>query len=131
MVLVLSACSKQATFTPSPRSSESVTTVTRDAHDWVASDPANRFWSGVKPTGSMKPFVDEHTLALCLRYKGQEIPNGSVVIYNRGDIKRVIHVVSDQNADSVYMSGYANHDSDGWFPKSSIEGVMVGQLYLP
>ncbi len=130
-LLFLCACPKEkATFMPLPRSLAASTSVIADANAWAAHDP-ERYWLSILPTGSMKPFVDEHSLVLCVRFHGQVIPNGSVAIFNRGDVKRVIHVVSDQNEDSVYMSGYANSASDGWYPKSSVEGIMVGQLYLP
>jgi len=132
LVLLLASCSKEpSTFIPAPRSIATAEQVRADASKWASQD-ANRYWSAILPTGSMKPFVDEHSIALCVRYTGQSLSNGAVVIYRRDTATpRVIHVVSDQNAESVYMSGYANRQSDGWYPKSSIEGIMVGQFYLP
>ena len=131
--LFVASCGKQAsTFTPAPRTTDPIMTVRLDAIAWAAQDPAHRFWAEVAPTGSMEPFINEHSLVLCLKYTGQPLPNGTVAIYRySAALDHVIHVVSDQNETSVYMSGYANHDSDGWHQKSSIEGFMVGQLYLP
>lgn len=137
-VLILAVafgCSKRepATFTPSPRSTDALAVIKQDAQVWANYDLRRRYWAEVAATGSMKPFIDEHSIVLCRRYvSGQELPNGSVVIYRYSDaLPRVLHVVSDQNDTHVYMSGYANRASDGWQPKTAIEGVVVGQLYTP
>lgn len=121
-----------ATFIPTTTSYYTSTAlVWEDAARWVGNDPL-RYTTPVSPdSSSMKPFFDSHSLPLCIKYVGQPIPNGTVVIFNRGDIPRVMHVVSDQTKDSVYMSGVNNHHADGWFLKSTIEGFVVGQLYLP
>ena len=79
----------------------------------------------------MEPFFTSRSVPLCVRYAGQQLGNGTVAIFNRGDHPRVIHVISAQNATHFYMSGYNNHNSDGWYPKTSVEGFVVGQLYLP
>jgi len=131
VLLLLAGCGKQApTFTPSPRSLDFPAEVEQDAKAWAARG-ANRFYAKVAPTGSMAPFITENSIVLCVRYTGQPLQNGAVVIYKySAALPRVIHVVSDQNETSVYMSGYANSSSDGWKPKASIEGIMVGQLYL-
>ena len=133
--VLLGSCSKQpagvATFTPVIASPLSASRVLSDAAAWVGSDPANRYFVTVANTHSMEPFFTSRSIPLCLRYTGQALPNGTVAIYNRADAPRVIHVISDQTADSVYMSGANNHDSDGWYPKKSIEGFAVGQLYSP
>lgn len=130
----LAGCSKPsgaATFTPAITSPLPVGNVIADAAAWAQRDPGVRYYATVADTHSMEPFFTSKSVPLCLRYTGQPIPNGTVAIFNRGDAPRVIHVVSDQTADSVYMSGYNNHDSDGWFPKTRIEGFVVGQLYAP
>lgn len=125
-------CSKApSTFTPAITSSVPAVVVLNDAARWAAADPSNRYFATTANTHSMEPFFTNHSVPLCMRYTGQPIPNGTVAIFNRGDQPRVMHVVSDQTADSVYMSGYNNHASDGWFPKTRIEGLVVGQLYLP
>ena len=124
-------CRRKSTFTPAPYTPDAQSSVVLDAGQWAAKDPANRYWDIPSATGSMRPFITEKHIVLMRRYSGQPFPNGAVVIFNRGDSPRVLHVVSDQNADSVYMSGANNHDSDGWFPKTSIEGFVVGQLNLP
>lgn len=125
-------CGRSApSFTPAPRSPETLDRVQLDAALWAARDPENRFWAPVAATHSMEPVINEHSLVLCLRYRGQPFANGAVLVYDRGDNPRVLHVVADQTADAVYMSGYNNHDSDGWFPKASISGIVVGQLNTP
>ena len=132
-VLWFGGCSKApATFTPAITSPVPADKVLADAITWAAADPAHRFVSTVADTHSMEPFFTNHSVVLCLRYQGQPIPNGTVAIYRFSDaFPRVMHVISDQTADSVYMSGANNHDSDGWYPKKSIEGFAVGQLYSP
>ena len=129
----LNGCSKNpTTFTPSPRAFATFALVVNDAEMWVNTDPTNRFYGMVAPTNSMQPFVNEHSLVLLVRYTGQPLINGAVVSYHYSDkFSHVLHVVSAQTDDSVYMSGYNNATSDGWKKKTSIEGVLVGQLYLP
>jgi hypothetical protein len=78
----------------------------------------------------MEPFVNEHSVTLMVRYTGQVLPNGSVVQFRRSaEHPNVLHTVVEQNATHFYLSGYANKHSDGWFPKTAVAGVMVGQLY--
>ena len=80
----------------------------------------------------MAPYVTEFSIVLMVRYTGQPIRNGAVASYlYSAALPNVLHVVSAQTDDSVYMSGFANKHSDGWHPKSSIHGILVGQLYLP
>jgi hypothetical protein len=118
-------------FDPAPRSVDSMQAVYADARAW-AGRGENRYWSAVAPTGSMEPFVNEHSLLLMVKYTGQKLPNGTVASFRRSDdFPNVLHVITDQNETHVYMSGYANKNSDGWFPKTSIHGFMVGQLYTP
>lgn len=80
----------------------------------------------------MEPVISSHSLILALKYHGQPFANGAVLDFARDpDHPHVLHVAADQTADSVYMSGYNNHNSDGWYPKTTINHVMEGQLYLP
>ena len=135
-VLALAGCGKPGTggntFTPAPRAiSQTAADVAADATRWAAAAPGVRGWSWVAPTGSMEPFFNEHGILLFVRYTGQPLVPGAVAIFNRGDAPRVVHVVSVVRGESVYMSVFANRASDGWFPKSAIEGLVVGQLYLP
>lgn len=132
-VLFLAACSRDGrdTFTPKPRAvAQTAADVAADATRWASVSP-ERGWSWVAPTGSMEPFFNEHGILLFQRYTGQPLSPGAVCIFNRGDVARVVHVVAAVRERDVYMSGYANRASDGWYPKASIEGVVVGQLYLP
>jgi len=129
--ILLAGCTKQSTFIPAPRSLDFPAEVEQDAKAWAARG-ANRFYAKVAPTGSMEPFINEHSIVLCVKYTGQPLQNGAVVIYKYSPaLPRVIHTVSDQNETAFYASGYANHNSDGWQQKSSIEGILVGQLYTP
>ncbi len=130
---LLGGCSKSspATFTPAIASPIPLAAVLVSAIQWTQGDPEARFYATTADTHSMEPFFTSHSIPLCVRYTGQQVPNGTVAIFNRGDLPRVMHVISDQTADSVYMSGYHNHNSDGWFKKSAIEGIVVGQLYAP
>lgn len=135
LTLILVGCSKspQPTFIPLV-SSPVITgrTPVEDALIWVETDPVHRFAALVADTHSMEPFFTSKSLPLCIRYAGQELPNGTVAIYNHDPAhQHVIHVIADQNADSFYFSGYNNRTSDGWFKKSTCEGFVVGQLYLP
>lgn len=125
--------SKRPTFTPAPHALGSVTQVVIDGAEWVKRDPVHRYTATVDASdGSMAPVIGERSLLLCVRYTGKTVlRNGSVVIYDRGDKPRVCHTVAEQTDTHVYMSGYVNRRSDGWYPKSRIEGVVVGQLYLP
>lgn len=129
----VAGCSKsgRATFTPAITSPVAQAVVYLDAIRWVNGDPVNRYYVTVADTHSMEPYFTSHSVPLCLHYTGQPVPNGTVAIFNRGDAPRVLHVMSDQTATDAYMSGANNHNSDGWFPKSKIEGIVVGQLYLP
>lgn len=131
-VCTIIACSKSgpSTFTPAITSPLSAERVRADAQAWAQADLANRFLANVEDTHSMEPFFTNRSLPLCVRYTGQAVPNGTVAIVARDGL-HVIHVVADQTADAVFTSGYNNHASDGWTPKSRIEGIVVGQLYLP
>ena len=132
LLILLCSCSRTETpnaFTPAPRATAPQASVEADARLWASVNPANRFWATVTPTGSMEPFINEHSIVLCQRYKGEILPKGSVIVFDRGDTHNVLHVLVDENQDSVYVSGYNNHNSDGWFPKTTIKGFLVGQLY--
>ena len=132
IAVVNGGCAKQpTTFTPAIGSQLPIGTVLLDAAHWSQADPANRYYATTANTHSMEPFFTSKSVTLCVRYTGQLLQNGQVVIYNRGDAPRVLHVVSAQTDESVYMSGYNNHDSDGWFKRTTIEGIVVGQLYSP
>lgn len=132
LLVALSGCSKQAgSFTPAMRAFGSADTVYADAVAWSVAQPG-RYWANVAPTHSMEPVINEHSVILCVRYTGQTFANGAVAVINEGPAyPHVLHVVADQSGDSVIMSGYNNGRSDGWFPKKNIEGLVVGQLYLP
>jgi hypothetical protein len=54
-----------------------------------------------------------------------------VLEYDRADTSNVLHVATALNDTHVYMSGYNNSASDGWYPKTSVRRRLVGQLYLP
>lgn len=128
------SCSKfQEAFVPKPRSlAATPTEVWVDAWAWVARDPANRFAAAVAATHSMEPVINEHSIVLMVRYTGQPFADGAVLCYEYSEqLPFVLHVATNQTADSVFMSGYNNSRSDGWQKKSSIKGVLVGQLYLP
>lgn len=128
-ILNLTGCEQESAFTPAPRSIEAQPLVYADAVAWVKRGE-NRYFSVVAATGSMEPFVNEHSILLMVKYSGQKLPNGSVVSFRRSDKHpNVLHVIIDQNETHVYLSGYANKYSDGWFPKAAIHGFMVGQLY--
>lgn len=130
--LSLAGCADQKTsFAPVPYTNVGVEKVRDDAKSWVDNDPDTRYWEHIQPTGSMLPFISHKHIVLLVRYAGQAFPNGATVIFNRGDAPRVIHVAADQTGTHIYVSGFNNHESDGWFPKSSIEGLVVGQLSLP
>lgn len=118
-------------FAPKPFSPLPHTMVVEDAIAWARRAPAERYWADVTPTGSMAPFVTEKNLVLCVRYKGQLFPDGATLVFHRGDQQRVLHVAIAQTETHVKMSGYANERADGWFPKTAIEGILVGQLSLP
>jgi hypothetical protein len=127
--LLLAGCGP--TFVPQPHALSSESTVRQDAQAWAIKSP-NRYHTNVAATGSMEPFLNEHSILLVEKYHGQPFKIGAVAIFRHSEAHpRVVHTVSDQNETHVYMSGYANKNSDGWFPKTSIEGFVVGQLYLP
>lgn len=133
VLLSVTGCSQQdpVTFTPIQRAVDTTyVDVSFDAIRWAQASPS-RGWAVVSPTGSMKPFFDEHSILLFIKYSGQPTPNGTIVIFDRSDTPNVVHVIADQTPTHVYMSGYANRRSDGWFPKSTIKGIVTGQLYLP
>lgn len=131
LVVFLVGCFREpSTFTPVQRGVDTTTSVSVDAITWSQRSP-DRGWAIVAPTGSMKPFFDEHSVLLFTKYTGQPLVNGSVVIFDRSDAPNAVHVVADQTPTHVYMSGYNNRTSDGWYPKTRIKGIVVGQLYLP
>lgn len=130
VLLSVAACSRQDAFVPKPRSVSTTDSVYADAVTWARADQS-RYVASVAATHSMEPFVNEHSLVLMVRYSGQPIQTGAVVEFDRGDALRVLHVVTDQTETDAYLSGYNNHISDGWYAKSRIHGIMVGQLYLP
>lgn len=127
--LFAAGCGQKSTFTPAPRSTESTAQVYADASAWAARAP-DRYFLAVAATGSMEPVINEHSVLLMVKYTGQTLPNGSVIsYYHSPELPNVTHVIADQNDTHVYISGYANKTSDGWFPKTSILGFVVGQLY--
>ena len=90
---------------------------------YLASVEANRNgWriSKVTPTGSMKPLLNGGEYVVGEPYTGQGLHVGMVVIFDRGDTPRVLHMIAVIRGDMVYMSGINNRYSDGWFPKSRI-----------
>lgn len=132
LLLGFLGCSKNpSTFIPAISTPLISSVVLDDAANWVKVDPVNRYFVLVADTHSMEPFFTDKSVPLMVKYTGQKIVNGTVVDYNRGDLPHVFHVVTDQMDGSVYMAGYNTHNSDGWFKYSAINGIVVGQLYLP
>lgn len=130
-VLFVTGCAKDpATFIPTPRGTSDGVSVSADAIAWVQR-ASGRGWAIVAPTGSMEPVINQNSVLLWVTYSGQPLRNGAVVVFDRSDAPNCVHVVCDQTPTHVYMSGYANRRSDGWFPKTTIKGIVVGQLYLP
>ena len=131
--LVLSSCSRtRETFdTPKPRAvGVDLSEVHLSAIAWTQRSP-DRFYVTVLPTGSMEPFINENSIVLCVRYTGQPLARGAVVLYDHPKVSNVLHTLADQNDTHVILSGTANARTDGWHPKSSIKGYVVGQLYIP
>lgn len=131
-LLLVAGCSKQpSTFTPTltpPDGTRAAVIV--DAAMWAAGNP-DRYYAAVADTHSMEPIINKNSVVLCVRNTGQSIRPGLVAVFNRGDTPRVLHTIAAVSGDSAYFSGYNNKSSDGWFPRSSIEGFVVGQLFAP
>ena len=124
-------CRQQSTFVPQPQAvDQDDAGIVMDALKWTQSSP-NRGWAYVAPTGSMSPVITERSVLLFVKYTGQKLRNGAVVVFDRTDAPNCVHVVCDQTATDVYMSGWNNRLSDGWFSKDKIKGIVVGQLYRP
>jgi hypothetical protein len=130
VVCALVGCSK---FDPRPTSAVATSdSVIADANAWVARAPAVREWHPVSDTGSMEPFVTSNSIVLTEKVSPTGVLlDGEVLVFDRGDSHDVLHVMTHQSATQVFMSGYNNRRSDGWFPRSAVKARMVGQLYLP
>lgn len=132
VILFIAGCSKSPnTGVPTVIATLPSAQVYADAQRWAGTDP-ERYFVTVADTHSMEPLFTSKSLPLCIKYTNQVLPNGAVAIYKFSDaLPHVIHRITAQNADSFYFSGDNNHGSDGWHPKKSVQGFVVGQLYLP
>lgn len=77
----------------------------------------------------MAPLIDSRSIVLLESYTGQSIAKGDWVRFDRGDAPNVLHRVEDVTETHVYLSGWNNRYSDGWFPKSAISYRLAGVLY--
>jgi hypothetical protein len=80
----------------------------------------------ITPTGSMLPVLDSSSIIITERVNTNTILNkNDLVVFDRGDIPRVLHRIVDMKNNHYYISGDNNSGPDGWFPKSSIKSRVV------
>lgn len=86
----------------------------------------------VRGTGSMLPWLTGGELVALEPYGAQLLHPGMVLTFYRGaDAPNVIHLVADVTESSVYMTGLANRQSDGWIPKSQIHSIVREIIKAP
>lgn len=94
--------------------------------------PAGAWVEKTGPTNSMGDYVPPGSTIVLRKYvAGEKLPLGAVVVFDRGDYSRVLHVLVDESGDSYYLSGYNNKYSDGWFKKSTVTAVLVAVVRVP
>lgn len=94
--------------------------------------PTNTWIEKTGPTNSMGDYVPPGSTIVLRKYvAGEKLPKGTVVVFDRGDYSRVLHVLVDESGDSYYLSGYNNKYSDGWFKKSTVSAVLVAVVRTP
>lgn len=77
---------------------------------------------------SMRPMLQPKDRLFYEAYVGQKL-KGQVALVNVAWCKIPIsHLVYDETATHVFLTGIANRKSDGWVPKSQVCGVLVGVL---
>ncbi len=129
---ILAGCSPRPVgseaVNPAPSSSYLREQVNGDAALWALTG-AGRAYGPVSATSSMAPLIDSRSVVLLEPYSGQPIAKGDWVRFDRGDVPNVLHRVEDVTATHVYLSGWNNRTSDGWFPKTAISYRLAGILY--
>lgn len=117
---------------PAPSSSDSKAIVIGDAKRWVDSNPLNRRFAVVNPTGSMLPYFDSFSVLLEEKVTGYELVPGDIASYD--DLKggTICHRVREVNArGAVLFTGDNNRNTspDGWIAPSRIRWRVAGILY--
>jgi len=87
--------------------------------------------SGVSHTGSMRPWLNGGELVALAPYRGGYLAPGTVVVFDRGDHPRVIHMVVHDNGRAIYITGINNRWSDGWVSRAAIKSVLVEVIKAP
>lgn len=78
-------------------------------------------------SNSMAPLLVHGDYVHLVRYVGQPLHVGQVIVYRSFDGRRIIHMIADISADgqSLYMTGINNRRSDGWIPLSRVIDIAV------
>lgn len=94
--------------------------------------PAGAWVEKTGPTNSMGDYVPPGSTIVLRKYNyGEPLKKGTVVVFDRGDYPRVLHVIADEKDNSYYLSGYNNKQSDGWFDRSKVSAVLVAIVRGP
>jgi hypothetical protein len=89
----------------------------------------NGFWGPISDTGSMEPLLGSNALTVFKPYTGT-LEKGMIVSYKHPLFNQnILHKVVAVNATHFIPQGIANPHSDGWQPRSSIEGVLIAIVY--
>lgn len=82
-------------------------------------------------TNSMAPYIVGGTdYLLLIDYTNQPLAPGMVVVFDRGDAPRTVHMIAEVYGDYVYMSGLNNRRSDGWFHRSKVRQIVTAVLTI-
>jgi hypothetical protein len=90
---------------------------------------------GYRDSGSMHPVLQggRELLALERCRAGTPLAPGQVVLYDRGDVRAVVHYIAaiSRNGKQVYLTGVNCRNSDGWFSRDRIAWVVREIITLP
>ena len=109
---------------------------------WLRANPSG--WANDIHGKSMLPYIKDGDRVIYEAYIGQKLKGqwGSITqtytkIINGKKVqvtRRLTHLIYDENATHVFMTGLNNSRSDGWLPKYDkngkclVNGVLVGIL---
>ncbi len=105
---------------PAPSSSLTKSEALQIGARWKQTNPAQRSYCEVNPTGSMVPILDSRCVLLLERVSADQLRKNDISIYMRGDDVTICHRVMDVRNGAVLFEGDNNPRSDGWVTSERI-----------
>ena len=93
---------------------------------WRIQAAADRSFSFVLPTGSMRPTITDNAILLLEHVNIQDLRVGDIAVYESNNGTSVVHrITAISRSGWLYFSGDHNRRSDGWVAPEQIRWRVV------